>query len=72
MYIFSKVTFKHARFSAPQWSLCKVCMFNIYIFPEMKKKVLKLDHVSHGQPHIWNEQSIDVYVDHLKYDSHSG
>ena len=33
MYIFSKATFKQARFSASQWPLSKISMFNIYIFP---------------------------------------
>ena len=32
MYRFSKITITQSRFLGSQWSLCEVCMFNIYIY----------------------------------------
>ena len=51
MYIISKATFKQARFSASQWPLSKISMFNIYIFLDQNfiimkwKMVLKVNYV---------------------------
>ena len=56
MYIISKATFKQARFSASQWPLSKISMFNIYIFLDQNfiimkwKMVLKVNYVQHGRP----------------------